>query len=364
MNSFRILGWLLTAVGAATSPAESATSTASAPNQRTIDIIVAGPEHARNRMLAAIQPLLAMAPDLRWVTQASLPAEDTFPRSSEQGAAQIWIDVSNLTQVRVYFPGEANGETAVRTLASDGSDADDIDPMAREAVAQIVKASVLALREMPATPAKSVPPGVVEASPIASGKGAPRRDGLYLRTQSGLGYLRTSESYRGGSDVFSGVGATLQVAVGASITGHLIVHGEVVMTAVRNATWTSNGGPVLDNGPYESGRDLTLLGVGPGVTYYLPSNLHASGSLLVSKLWFLDANTDLPPPDTHWGVGGSVAVGKDWWWSRSWGLGVAAQFNDAVMAHSLVVHPTKNPESIAPLVNVMNFALLLSATYD
>ena len=50
--------------------------------------------------------------------------------------------------------------------------------------------------------------------------------------------------------------------------------------------------------------------------------------------------------------------------SRNWGMGVAAQFSDAVMAHPLVSHRTKSPESIPPLVNVANFALLMSATYN
>jgi hypothetical protein len=229
--------------------------------------------------------------------------------------------------------------------------------MAREAVAQIVKASVLALRELPGEPREEDPPRIVVAAPVSS------HDGLYLRVQSGLGYLRTSESYAGASDVFSGVGATVQAAVGAAMIGHLILSAEVVVTAVRNADWTSQG-PVLGNGPYESGRDLTLLGVGPAVSYYLPSNYYASASLLVSKLWFLDANTDLPPPDTEWGLGGAVAIGREWWLSRNWGLGVAAQFNDAVMAHHLVDHRTKNAVPISPLVNVINFGLLMSATYN
>jgi len=364
MNSCGLLGCLLTALGAASGPAESSTSSAAAPNQRIIEILVTGPEDARNRMVATIQPLVATAPDLRWVTGASLPAEETLPPSTRDGAAQIWIDVSNLTQVRVYVPEKANGGPVVRTLESAGSDDEDVDPVARETVAQIVKASVLALREMSAQPEEGIRQSAVEPFPISTRQGPHARDGLYLRVQSGLGYLRSSESYRGGTDVFSGVGATVQATVGEAIVEHLILHGEVVMTAVRNATWTDNGGPLLNSGFITSGRDLTLLGVGPGVTYDLPSNFYASGSLLVSKLWFLDAYTDDPPPDTHWGIGGTVAIGKEWWLSRNWGIGVAAQFNDAFMAHPLVAHYTKSPEAISPLVNVMNFALLMSATYN
>ena len=364
MNSVGLVGCLLTAVGAASGSAESSTSTASAQNERTIEILVAGPEDARNQMLATIQPLLATAPNLRWVTQASLPPEDTVPASSEGGAAHIWIDVSDLTQLRVYLPETANGAPVVRTLASAGFGAEDVDPMAREAVAQIVKASVLALRDMRPEAGEARPADVVDASPVSSPQSPDAHHGLYLRMQSGLGYLRTSESYRGGTDVFSGVGATLQAAVGEAFIGHLILHGEIVMTAVRNANWTDNGGPLSNSGFITGGQDLTLLGVGPGVTYYLPSNFYAAGSLLLSKLWFLDANTNDPVPDADWGIGASVAVGKEWPLGRDWGIGVAVQFNDAVMSHPLIAHYTKSPEPISPSVNVANFALLMSATYN
>jgi len=360
MNSFGVLGCVLSTVGAASSPAEPSTGTASSPNQRTIEILVTGPEEARNQMVATLQPLLPTAPDLRWVSQASPPAEDTPPPSGEDGVAHIWIDVSNLAQVRIYLPETTKGEVGVRTLASAGSSGGDVDPMAREAVAQIVKASVLALREMPG---EGVPPVVVEAAPTSSRPETHAHEGLYLGVQSGFGYLRTSESSDGETDVFSGVGVTLHAAVGMAVVRHLILSADVVVTAVRNADWTSQGF-VLGNGPSASGRDLTLLGVGPGGTYYLPSNYYASASVLLSKLWFLDANTDFPPPDTQWGVGGAVAIGKEWWLSRSWGLGVAAQFNDAVMAHHLVDHRTKTAVPISLLVNVMNFGLLMSATFN
>lgn len=361
MSSVGMLGCLLAALGAPSPSAESSTSTASSANQRTIEIIVAGPEDARNQIMATIQPLVPMAPDLRWVTQASRPADDA-PPSSEEGVAQIWIDVSNLTQVRVYLPEKARGETAMRTLESTGSGAEDVDPMAREAVAQIVKASVLALREMPDESGGENPAGVVAAPRVSSPESAHVHDGLYLRLQSGLGYLRTSESYNGGSDLFFGVGPTLNAAVGGAVVEDLILYGAIRMTVLRNADELRNDMIVWDYG--QTGRDLLLLGVGPGVAFQLPFNSYVSGTLLLSKLWYMDANADNPPPDTNWGLGGSIAVGKEWWLSANWGIGLAAQFDDAVMPHPLVIYPTKNPESISPLLNAMNFALVMSATYN
>jgi len=34
------------------------------------------------------------------------------------------------------------------------------------------------------------------------------------------------------------------------------------------------------------------------------------------------------------------------------------------VTHPLVIHPTKNPISVSPSVNITNFALLMSVTYN
>lgn len=181
---------------------------------------------------------------------------------------------------------------------------------------------------------------------------------------AGPGYLRTSESHLGGTDVFSGLGVTLDAAIGLHVAGHLVLYVESLMSVVRNAGWPDKGGPLeAVEGPVSGGQDLFMLGFGPGAAYQLPLNLYVSATMIFSKLWFLDANTDFAPPDTAWGVGGSVAVGEEWHVTDAWALGLAARFDDAVMTQHLWVNYTKEGEAISPSLNVMTFALLLSATY-
>ena len=377
MNSVGILCCLLSGVGATTGPSDAPPSTATPPDQRTIEILIAGPEDARNRMVATIRPLLGTDPDLRWATEERVPTDGALPESMKEGTAQIRIDVSSPMQLRVYLPAaEPKGATTVRTLARTTADGEDIDLLAREAAAQIVKAAVLALRGESAQPAKesaAVPAGQSTAATVAehekhlygSGQGAHTHDGFYLRIHAGLGYLRASESYDiGTTDSYSGFGPTLNAALGRAIVGNLILYGEFVLTTVSGAAWTQNGGSPPGR---DSTRDLTLFGFGPGIAYYFaPINLYVSGTLTFAKLWFLDDNnTDSPPPpDTEFGIGGSFTVGKEWWVSRDWGIGVAGQFDYASLRHHFQQERDHYYAVFDPRMQVMTFSLLFSATYN
>jgi hypothetical protein len=83
------------------------------------------------------------------------------------------------------------------------------------------------------------------------------------------------------------------------------------------------------------GGDLDLFGIGPGIAYYLePANLYFSGTLAFSQV---SQSTDSSSSDdnstslTDMGLGMALTVGKEWWVSQNWGLGVAALFHVASM---------------------------------
>ena len=68
--------------------------------------------------------------------------------------------------------------------------------------------------------------------------------------------------------------------------------------------------------------------LGIGVTYYLPENIFFSGSIGMAAFNLQD-NTDEDNEiegQTDRGIGVQVAVGKEWWVSDNWGLGVSAAF--------------------------------------
>jgi Na+-transporting methylmalonyl-CoA/oxaloacetate decarboxylase gamma subunit len=353
VNFVSILCCLLSGVGAATSrsdaPPDPPPSTATPPNQRTIEILIVGPEDARNRMVATIRPLLGTDPDLRWATQDSVPTDGAITEPSNQGTAQIRIDVSSPTQLRVYLPAEPKGRTTVRTIARAAADSEAADLLDREAVAQIVKAAVLALREGAAQPAKEAPTHVDEKR---SWQGAPHGK-FDIRLYAGLAYFVGSErrSYRGW-------GTSFGVSLGGFIARNIILYGEVVGTMVPNPD-------VSDSSYFASplGTDhVWQLGFGPGIAYHLePRNFRLSATLTFPKVWLGG------PGSTNLGVGINLTAGKEWWVSDDWRIGVAAQAHLATMSHN-DPNPYNDPpdynDSAKTRLYTGTFALLFSATYN
>jgi hypothetical protein len=152
-------------------------------------------------------------------------------------------------------------------------------------------------------------------------------EGLFLRVTGGLGYLAASESSGGTTLSYSGFGFSFAGAIGGAVAPNLIIFGEVLGTTAFNADQTYGG---VSQGL--SGLDVTLLGVGPGVAYYIePANVYLSSTLAFSTVSFTDTSSQYTVSDTNWGVGASFTVGKQWWIGGRWGFGFAGQVHLASM---------------------------------
>jgi hypothetical protein len=120
-----------------------------APAVRQVEIVVAGPEPGRGKMQAALRATLGTDIELTWSERDSLPVADRMAPN------QIWIDVTDSPRVRIaWSPGGAVPSPMFRTIDPAGaalsSDAESHEPVIRETVAQIVSATVRALRDAPA----------------------------------------------------------------------------------------------------------------------------------------------------------------------------------------------------------------------
>lgn len=142
-------------------------------------------------------------------------------------------------------------------------------------------------------------------------------DGFYAGVRLGVGWLKISNTF---DMTLSGWGQPFALSAGFAVTGNLILFGEFFGAQVRAPTVNSGWGLV----------DFDLMGLGPGVRYYLmPSNVFASCSLLVSELSYRDEN----PLDSRYGTSfvssrgltGRLSLGKELWISSNWGLGIAGE---------------------------------------
>jgi hypothetical protein len=165
---------------------------------------------------------------------------------------------------------------------------------------------------------------VLAAAAIAAGatpavslaNGVHTHDGFFLRLEPGFGYQKASASEGGNDASFSGAAGHLSVSIGGAPKENLIIAGNLFSTAAVD--------PKAEvNGVERDTEDLTvgLAGIGPQLTwYFMPANVYVSGTLAMTRL---TVDNDGEEGETEAGIGGRLAIGKEWWVSNQWGLGVA-----------------------------------------
>jgi hypothetical protein len=188
------------------------------------------------------------------------------------------------------------------------------------------------------------PPG---AYPPAYNVGSPGNvhDGFFLRLHLGGGFT----SIKGNGNKISGGSVSLGVALGGALAENLILFGNFFLSVADSPDVTESGVTLTASG------SATLGGFGAGLTYYfMPVNIYISGALAAMVFQTADADgNNLYSSDT--GLGFQGMVGKEWWVSPEWGLGVAAELTVASMKD-------KNVSSISWTGS--SFSLVFSSTFN
>ena len=182
---------------------------------------------------------------------------------------------------------------------------------------------------------------------LANGE-AKTHDGFFLRMTTGFGYAETSAEFFGIKDKYKGGSGAANLAIGGIVASNLALHGTFFGWFAQNPDLTL--GPLA--GEYDG--DMTMSGVGAGVTYYLmPSNVYFSATLGTSQLEFNDSGGGATTTD--WGFAFDFNLGKEWWVSNNWALGLAGD----VGFHN-VPDATVNGADWSGY----NFSILFSATFN
>jgi hypothetical protein len=172
-------------------------------------------------------------------------------------------------------------------------------------------------------------------------------DGFYLHLDTGLGI--TSVSSKGGTS-YSGTSTTFGIAGGFVVAPNLIVMGRfVALTLSSSQTPSSTTG---------NNADVDWYAIGPGLAYYIESmNLYLAGTVALSKASYGSNSPTGTGPITNWGLGGHLQLGKEWWASENWGLGIAGE---------VVLSSAKNATTMFDAGNwtTAGFNLLFSATFN
>lgn len=184
--------------------------------------------------------------------------------------------------------------------------------------------------------------------------GVHEHEGFFLRLGIGLGYLNMRTEFLDEDLDIKGPAGHLQVALGGNLSPNLILFGQLFVNAINEPT-------VEFNGEEEDAEDLTasIGAVGIGMAYYLPSNVYFSGTLAASQLRLEEDSNEENDAESEVGPAFMAQIGKEWWVSDNWGLGLAGQ---------VLVSSNKDDEDVEDTEDVtwttVGFGLLFSATYD
>jgi hypothetical protein len=179
--------------------------------------------------------------------------------------------------------------------------------------------------------------------------GVHMHDGFFLRLAPGVGFMSDNETLGANKFEYSGTSSLFDFAIGGAIIENLIVFLDVSAAVVSEPKLKVNGQSATTN---SSDHSTSILGL--GLAYYFPSNIYLSGAV-GRAITSLKANGKTY--ETKNGYGLNMMLGKEWWVSDNWGLGIAGQwlYSDC---------PDIDFAGSTPHVKASSFGVLFSATYN
>lgn len=170
-------------------------------------------------------------------------------------------------------------------------------------------------------------------------------DGFFLRLAPGFGWNSTSSDTGGNTEKLSGTSGLFNFAIGGAVAQDLILQLDVSGVSTSNPKVTGQTANVTDS---------TTSLVGIGMTSYFPSNYYITGAVGMAQS---SKKVNGAKHETDNGYGANVMLGKEWWVSDDWGIGIAGQF-------LYTVCPEKTSSGTKPDVKSMSYGILFSATYN
>jgi hypothetical protein len=190
---------------------------------------------------------------------------------------------------------------------------------------------------------------LVEESRLS--QGAQKHDGFFLRLAPGVGFGKATEEIGKYEYEWSGMTGHFNFAIGGAVTENFILQLDLSGVSASDPKYSVNG---KEYEVTDTSVTTSLLGV--GFTYYFPSsNIYFTGAVGQAQSTIKYKGTEYKMDK---GYGFNVILGKEWWISDNWGLGLAAQYLYTKCPDSPAVN------GVTPDVNATSYGLLLSATYN
>ncbi len=150
--------------------------------------------------------------------------------------------------------------------------------------------------------------------------------GFFFRGALGVGFSGASLD-DSQETTFTGAGGLVSLAVGGTVAPNFALYADLFGFSMLEPTVSQNG---VEAGKADD-TTATLAAIGLGASYYLmPLNLYFAGSIGTGQAT-IETRARVGPvevvlnEDSKPGLAVSLMVGKEWWVSRRWGMGIAGQ---------------------------------------
>lgn len=154
---------------------------------------------------------------------------------------------------------------------------------------------------------------------FAQETGENEHDGFFLRFQLGAGYqsITYKDGFEGEDIVFSGLAGNFSFQIGLAVINNFILFGELSTVVVDEPKFK-----VGSSSGTADGVTMSVSSYGGGFSYYfMPSNVYFTLSAAASQA---KSEYSGSSGKSEVGFGAKVSLGKEWWVSTNWGLGIAA----------------------------------------
>ncbi len=180
-------------------------------------------------------------------------------------------------------------------------------------------------------------------------KGAFSHDGFYMSNAVGFGYSEFKNDDEETSMTANGVGFSLMHKLGYTVLPNLIVHANLTTVFYSHLDMERDALAVYA----KRFPNLKSVRLGVGATYYLPDfgDLFVGGSAGMIG-YFIDV-PKMSGSTGPEGYGFSLEVGREFWVSENWGLGLAFVYNSGALN-----------DRVDGRFNSSSIHLMLTATYN
>ena len=193
-------------------------------------------------------------------------------------------------------------------------------------------------------------------------RGYHTHDGFYLSMNAGPVFGKITDQlksgYPPGTIGFTGNGGVFDFKIGWAVRENLILHAALIsngMVGPNVETTDAYGNTNNVKAPDTFGIGEAMYGL--GIThYFMPSNLFVSGTLGVGNYSMMDEKDKANNGSTDTGFSLQLKLGKEWWISKNWGIGVSMSYGKTSVTNETIT----NSEEL----NSNRFCILLNTTFN